>query len=56
MLQQDNLWALAGLPSLEQLKQARIKAQEKKHEMKQLKSKAKQLPIEKVKLNAFKYD
>ena len=41
---------------LEQLKQARIKAQEKKHEMKQLKSKAKQLPIEEVKLNALKYD
>jgi hypothetical protein len=41
---------------LEQLKQARVKAQEKKHEMKQLKSKAKQLPIEEVKLNALKYD
>jgi len=41
---------------LEQLKQARIKAQKKKHEMKQLKSKAKQLPIEEVKLNALKYD
>jgi hypothetical protein len=41
---------------LDQLKQARIKAQEKKHEMKQLKSKAKQLPIEEVKLNALKYD
>ena len=41
---------------LEQLKQARIKAQEKKHEMKQLKTKAKQLPIEEVKLNALKYD
>ncbi len=41
---------------LEQLKQARIKAQEKKHEMKQLKSKAKQLPIEEFKLNALKYD
>ena len=41
---------------LEQLKQARIKAQEKKHEMKQLKSKAKQLPIEEVKLNELKYD
>ena len=41
---------------LEQLKHARIKAQEKKQEMKQLKSKAKQLPIEEVKLNALKYD
>ncbi len=30
---------------LEQLKQARKKAQEKKHEMKELKPKAKQLPI-----------
>ena len=33
---------------LEQLKQARIKAQGKKHEMKQLKTKAKQLLIEEV--------
>ena len=41
---------------LEQLKQARIKAQEKKHEMKELKTKAKQLPIEEVKLSAMKYD
>ena len=41
---------------LEQLKHARIKAQEKKQEMKQLKTKAKQLPIEEVKLNALKYD
>ncbi len=40
---------------LEQLKQARIKAQEKKHEMKELKTKAKQLPIEEVKLSAMKY-
>ena len=31
---------------LEQLKHARVKAQEKKHEMKELKTKAKQLPIE----------
>ena len=41
---------------LEQLKHARVKAQEKKHEMKELKTKAKQLPIEEVKLNAMKYD
>jgi hypothetical protein len=41
---------------LEQLKQARIKAQAKKHEMKHLKTKAKQLSIEEVKLNALKYD
>ena len=41
---------------LEQLKHARVKAQEKKHEMKELKTKAKQLPIEEVKLSAMKYD
>ena len=41
---------------LEQLKNARVKALEKKHEMKELKTKAKQLPIEEVKLNALKYD
>ena len=41
---------------LEQLKQARLKGAEKKKEMKELKNKAKQLPIEEVKLNALKYD
>ena len=41
---------------LEQLKQARIKGAEKKKEMKELKTKAKQLPIEEVKLSAMKYD
>jgi hypothetical protein len=41
---------------LEQLKQARIKALEKKQEMKQLKTKAKQLPIEEMKISAMKYD
>ena len=41
---------------LEQLKHARVKAQEKKHEMKELKTKAKQLPIEEFKLSAMKYD
>jgi len=41
---------------LEQLKQARIKGSEKKKEMKELKTKARQLPIEEVKLSAMKYD
>jgi hypothetical protein len=41
---------------LEQLKQARLKGAEKKREMKELKNKAKQLPIEEVKLSAMKYD
>ena len=41
---------------LEQLKNARLKALEKKQEMKELKTKAKQLPIEEVKLSAMKYD
>jgi len=41
---------------LEQLKTARLKALEKKQEMKELKTKAKQLPIEEVKLSAMKYD
>ena len=41
---------------LEQLKQARLKGAEKKKEMKELKTKAKQLPIEEVKLSAMKYD
>ena len=41
---------------LEQLKSARLKALEKKQEMKELKTKAKQLPIEEVKLSAMKYD
>ena len=40
---------------LEQLKQARLKGAEKKKEMKELKTKAKQLPIEEVKLSAMKY-
>ena len=40
----------------EQLKQARLKGAEKKKEMKELKTKAKQLPIEEVKLSAMKYD
>jgi hypothetical protein len=41
---------------LEQLKQARLKGAEKKKEMKELKSKAKQLPIEEMKKSAMKYD
>jgi hypothetical protein len=44
---------------LKQLKQARInsiKAQEKKHEMSELKTKAKTSPIEEVKVSAMKYD
>ena len=40
----------------EQLKHARLKGAEKKKEMKELKTKAKQLPIEEVKLSAMKYD
>ena len=41
---------------LEQLKQARLKGAEKKKEMKELKTKAKQLPIEEMKISAMKYD
>ena len=41
---------------LEQLKQARKKALEKKQEMKELKTKTKQLPIEEMKISAMKYD
>ena len=41
---------------LEQLKQARLKGAEKKKEMKELKNKAKQLPIEEIKISAMKYD
>jgi hypothetical protein len=41
---------------LEQLKNARLKGAEKKKEMKELKSKAKQLPIEEIKISAMKYD
>ena len=41
---------------LEQLKQARLKGAEKKKEMKELKNKAKQLPIEEMKISAMKYD
>ena len=41
---------------LEQLKQARLKGAEKKKEMKELKSNAKQLPIEEMKISAMKYD
>ncbi len=41
---------------LEQLKQARLKGSEKKIEMKELKTKARLLPIEEVKLSAMKYD
>ena len=41
---------------LEQLKQARLKGSEKKKEMKELKTKAKQLPIEEMKISAMKYD
>jgi hypothetical protein len=41
---------------LEQLKQARIQGAEKKKAMKALKTKAKQLPIEEVKLSAIKYN
>ena len=40
----------------EQLKQARLKGAEKKKEMKELKTKAKQLPIEEMKISAMKYD
>ena len=40
----------------EQLKQARLKGAEKKKEMKELKNKAKQLPIEEMKISAMKYD
>jgi hypothetical protein len=40
----------------EQLKQARLKGAEKKKEMKDLKTKAKQLPIEEMKISAMKYD
>jgi hypothetical protein len=41
---------------LEQLKYARLKGAEKKKEMKELKTKAKQLPIEEMKISAMKYD
>jgi hypothetical protein len=41
---------------LEQLKQARLKGAEKKREMKELKNKAKKIPMEEVKLSAMKYD
>ena len=41
---------------LEQLKNARLKGAEKKKEMKELKNKAKQLPIEEMKISAMKYD
>ena len=41
---------------LEQLKQARLKGAEKKKEIKELKNKAKQLPIEEMKISAMKYD
>ena len=41
---------------LEQLKHARLKGAEKKKEMKELKTKAKQLPIEEMKISAMKYD
>ena len=40
---------------LEQLKKARLVGAEKKKEMKELKTKAKQLPIEEYKLSAMKY-
>ena len=40
----------------EQLKQARLKGAEKKKEIKELKTKAKQLPIEEMKISAMKYD
>ena len=40
----------------EQLKQARLKGAEKKKEMKDLKTKAKQLPIEEMKISAMKYE
>ena len=40
----------------EQLKQARLKGAERKKEMKELKNKAKQLPIEEMKISAMKYD
>ena len=41
---------------LEQLKYARLKGAEKKKEMKELKTKTKQLPIEEMKISAMKYD
>ena len=41
---------------LEQLKHARLKGAAKKKEMKELKNKAKQLPIEEMKISAMKYD
>ena len=41
---------------LEQFKYARLKGAEKKKEMKELKTKAKQLPIEEMKISAMKYD
>ncbi len=41
---------------LEQFKYARLKGAEKKKVMKELKSKAKQLPIEERKISAMKYD
>ncbi len=41
---------------LEQLKYARLKGAEKKKEMKELKNKAKQLPIEEMKISAMKYE
>ena len=41
---------------LEKLKYARLKGAEKKKEMKELKTKAKQLPIEEMKISAMKYD
>ena len=40
----------------EPLKQARLKGAEKKKELKELKNKAKQLPIEEMKISAMKYD
>ena len=41
---------------LEQLKYARLKGAEKKKEMKELKTKSKQLPIEEMKISAMQYD
>ena len=41
---------------LEQLKYARLKGAEKKKEMKELKPKAKQLPVEEMKISSMKYD
>ena len=45
-----------SLEKLEQLKKARLVGAVKKKEMKELKTKAKQLPIEEYKLSAMKYD